>query len=50
MTYYSDEEVDKIYSADADSFSFVDVAGSFIQNAEFASGLRKFQNGKEDSD
>lgn len=30
MIHYSDEEVDKIYSADADSFSFVDVAGSFI--------------------
>lgn len=47
MTYYSDEEVDKIYSADADSFSFVDVAGSFIQNMEFADGLKKFQSGRD---
>ena len=30
MMHYKDEEIDKIRSADADAFSFVDVAGDFI--------------------
>lgn len=40
------EMLNQIKSADADAFSFVDVAGSFIQNSTFANGFRKFQNGE----
>ena len=42
------EELNQIYSADADAFSFVDVAGSFIQNKTFSEGLRHFQVGEND--
>ena len=40
--YVDDEELKKIDSADANAFSFVDVAGSFIQNAAFSASLNKF--------
>ena len=43
--YVDDEELNKIDSADANAFSFVDVAGSFIQNATFSAGLKNFQTG-----
>lgn len=44
MIHHNISDIDKIYSADADAFSFVDVIGNFIQNNDFSDGLKKFKD------